>query len=86
MQIPEGVLTMVSTFTRCYNLNQAIKIPNTVTTLGSDDSRPGTFEYCNNLNQNIVIPENVTSITRLFSHCTNLNQDIYMYSDKIQFE
>jgi hypothetical protein len=68
---------MDNTFDSCYNFNQNISIPNSVTSMS------GTFDSCYNFNQNISIPNSVINMDRAFYNCTNL-KEVNIYSNKIQ--
>lgn len=59
-----------SMFGGCSNLNQNIRIPNTV------ERAHSMFDGCVNLNQNIRIPNSVTDCAYMFSRCYNLNRNI----------
>ena len=54
-------------FNGCYNLNQNIQIPNSVTNTAY------MFNGCYNLNQNIQIPNSITNIAYMFNFCRNIS-------------
>lgn len=66
-------------FNRCYNFNQPMVFPNSISTLDN------VFEHCWNYNQPTTFGSQTLSLNNAFYNCKNMAQNITILSNRVQY-